>query len=83
MDNDTLINKAIQDMKDFTYYMGLSGLANEGLPALWQDGDHEFEVTHGPKIAVTVFDEIGDAIARVTGEIEYDNAIDHLTIETY
>jgi hypothetical protein len=83
MDTNTLIDKAIEDMKDFTYFMGLSGLTNEGLPALWQDGDHEFEVTRGPKIEVTVFDEIGDAIARVIGEIEYDNAIDHITIYTY
>jgi len=77
------VDEAIREMEEFTTYMGMDGLANEGLPALWGNGDNEYEVTRGPKCEMTVFDPIGDAIAHVTAELWHDGSFRDVTIWYY
>jgi len=77
------VDNAIQAMEEFTSMMGVDGLANEGLPALWGDGDNEYEVTRGPKCEMTVFDPNGDAIARVIAELDPDGSFRDVEVWHY
>lgn len=79
----TTVEEAIKEMEEFTTCMGVDALANEGLPALWGNGDDEYEVTRGPKCEMTVFDPIGDALAHVTAELDHDGSFRDVVIWYY
>lgn len=78
-----VVDEAINEMEEFTSSMGVDGLANEGLPALWGNGDNEYEVTRGPKCEMTVFDPMGEALAKVIAELWHDGSFRDVEIWYY
>lgn len=78
------IETAIDAMRDFAECQGLDQLIDDGLPTLWNDIDGtEYEVNVGPTIETTVHDEIGDPIAKIIGDLEFDGSINHVTLDVY